>query len=60
MQITTIIKYPTHSLDLKTVPRIDKNVEQPESSSFDDNCVNEHNFGKDLAISYKIKHTTTL
>lgn len=53
MQITTIVKCPTHSVHLKTAPRIDKNGEKLESSSFDDNYVNEHNFGKDLAVSVK-------
>lgn len=63
MQMTTIIKHPTHSIEwikLKTLTtaRIDKNVRQAESSSFDDDCVNQYtHFGRGLTVSCKIKHT---
>ena len=52
MRITIIIKYTTPSVErikLKTLKtlRVSKNGEQPESSFFDDDCVNQYNhFGK--------------
>lgn len=65
MQITIITKYTTHSVErikLKTLmtPRVDKNVGQPESSSFDDR-VNQYKRlrkGDDFLIKSSIHYST--
>lgn len=60
------IKFTIHSVEwiklkILTTPRVGKNVWQPESSSFDNDCVNWYNhFGKGLTVSYKIKHIHNL